>query len=56
MHVFMYAGMAEGGVCVWDLEELPVRHPTEVISPFTSDTQPQQDQQGQRGEDIVARR
>jgi hypothetical protein len=49
------AGMAEGGVCVWDLEELPVRHPIEIISPTTSRDTQQQDQK-QQGESVVARR
>ncbi len=41
-------------MCVWDLEELPARHPTETLLPATPDTR-QHDQQA-RGEDVTARR
>jgi len=48
------AGMAEGGVCVWDLEELPARHPMETIHSFPSNMKQQDHNQG--GEAIIARR
>eukprot|EP00967_Tisochrysis_lutea_P097217 scaffold142725_cov20-Tisochrysis_lutea.AAC.4 len=46
--------MAEGGVCVWDLEELPARHPMETIHSFPSNMKQQDHNQG--GEAIIARR